>query len=127
MDLPDQLRTALAGRYEVEREVGVGGMAIVYLARDVRHSRRAALLRHALRRGRVAAEEAGPREAAADRGGAARSDRGRRRVATPATNLDQFDVTSDGQRFLFLARTGESDGPAPMTVVVNWRSSLEEN
>ena len=33
----------LAGRYAVEREIGRGGMAIVYLARDVRHDRLVAL------------------------------------------------------------------------------------
>ena len=38
-----QLRTALAGRYDVEREIGRGGMATVYLARDVKHDRRVAL------------------------------------------------------------------------------------
>jgi serine/threonine protein kinase/Tol biopolymer transport system component len=38
-----QLSAALAGRYEIEREIGAGGMATVYLARDVRHSRRVAL------------------------------------------------------------------------------------
>src|SRR4029077_7044109 len=34
---------ALAGRYEVEREIGAGGMATVYVARDVKHERRVAL------------------------------------------------------------------------------------
>ncbi len=38
-----QLHAALSGRYEVEREVGAGGMAIVYLARDLRHDRKVAL------------------------------------------------------------------------------------
>jgi Tol biopolymer transport system component/predicted Ser/Thr protein kinase len=37
------LSTALAGRYHVERELGQGGMAVVYLARDVRHDRSVAL------------------------------------------------------------------------------------
>jgi hypothetical protein len=32
-----QLNTALEGRYTVERLVGEGGMATVYLARDLRH------------------------------------------------------------------------------------------
>ena len=45
-----KLAAALAGRYEIEHEVGQGGMAIVYLARDVRHDRKVALkvLRHEL-------------------------------------------------------------------------------
>ena len=37
------LATALADRYRVERELGVGGMATVYLAEDVRHRRKVAL------------------------------------------------------------------------------------
>ena len=38
-----QLHASLAGRYEVEREIGRGGMATVYLARDLRHARSVAL------------------------------------------------------------------------------------
>src|SRR5712692_11590967 len=38
-----QLNRSLAGRYEMEREIGAGGMATVYLARDVKHDRRVAL------------------------------------------------------------------------------------
>ena len=34
---------ALAGRYAIERELGAGGMATVYLAHDVRHDRKVAL------------------------------------------------------------------------------------
>ena len=37
------LRTSLAGRYELERELGSGGMATVYLARDVKHDRDVAI------------------------------------------------------------------------------------
>src|SRR4029450_4655547 len=33
------LRDSLAARYAIEREIGRGGMATVYLARDVRHNR----------------------------------------------------------------------------------------
>jgi len=41
--LLERLRAALAERYEVERELGAGGMATVYLARDRRHDRAVAL------------------------------------------------------------------------------------
>ena len=37
------LNGALSGRYEIEREIGRGGMATVYLARDIKHSRNVAL------------------------------------------------------------------------------------
>ncbi len=43
MDFPDRLRAALADRYEIERELGRGGMAVVYLARDVKHDRDVAI------------------------------------------------------------------------------------
>src|SRR5688572_18287595 len=41
--LSDQLQSALAGRYLIDREIGRGGMATVYLARDPRHDRLVAL------------------------------------------------------------------------------------
>jgi len=39
----ETLRAALAGRYEIQRELGRGGMATVYLAHDVNHDRPVAL------------------------------------------------------------------------------------
>lgn len=51
-DMPDpsgptgqlrQVRDALAGSYEVERELGSGGMATVYLATDLKHHRKVAV------------------------------------------------------------------------------------
>ena len=43
--MPDSvgLKTALSDRYVIEREIGAGGMATVYLARDLRHDRPVAL------------------------------------------------------------------------------------
>lgn len=38
-----RLRPALSDRYSIERELGAGGMATVYLAQDLRHDRRVAL------------------------------------------------------------------------------------
>ena len=42
-DVLEQLRTGLADRYEVDRLVGEGGMATVFLARDKRHGRQVAI------------------------------------------------------------------------------------
>ncbi len=42
-DLLDRLKTALADRYAIEREIGAGGMATVYLARDLKHDRQVAV------------------------------------------------------------------------------------
>jgi serine/threonine-protein kinase len=42
-ELLGRLQSALADRYRLDREVGAGGMATVYLAEDVRHDRRVAL------------------------------------------------------------------------------------
>ncbi|HXV16792.1 MAG TPA: serine/threonine-protein kinase, partial [Gemmatimonadaceae bacterium] len=40
---PDRLVSALADRYRIERELGKGGMATVYLAEDLRHGRKVAV------------------------------------------------------------------------------------
>ncbi len=42
-DIRERVGPALAGRYDLEREIGRGGMATVFLARDVRHGRRVAV------------------------------------------------------------------------------------
>ena len=42
-DARTALTAALAGRYLIEREIGQGGMATVFLAEDVRHRRKVAL------------------------------------------------------------------------------------
>ena len=39
----EELKSALKGKYEIERELGAGGMATVYLAADVKHERQVAV------------------------------------------------------------------------------------
>jgi eukaryotic-like serine/threonine-protein kinase len=39
----DRLKEALADRYALEREIGAGGMAKVFLAHDPRHNRKVAI------------------------------------------------------------------------------------
>ena len=125
----DTLRSALADRYTIERELGAGGMATVYLAEDVKHHRkvaikvlhpelsavlgserflkeieltanlqhphilplfdswqrwRLAVLRHAVRRRRIAARSTRAREAAPYRRRAPHRVRGRRRAGVRA-------------------------------------------
>jgi serine/threonine-protein kinase len=41
--VPERLTAALADRYRIERELGQGGMATVYLAQDLRHDRQVAI------------------------------------------------------------------------------------
>jgi eukaryotic-like serine/threonine-protein kinase len=42
-DSIDRMAEALADRYHIERELGAGGMATVYLAQDVKHDRKVAI------------------------------------------------------------------------------------
>ncbi|HSU97147.1 MAG TPA: serine/threonine-protein kinase, partial [Gemmatimonadaceae bacterium] len=42
-DIDERLRTALSDRYLIERELGAGGMATVYLAEDLKHHRKVAI------------------------------------------------------------------------------------
>lgn len=61
-DLTGRIRAALAGRYRIERELGVGSSATVYLAEDLRHHRQVAVkvlrasLTHGLGDGRFLGE-----------------------------------------------------------------------
>jgi len=42
-ELTERLKVAIADRYVIERELGAGGMATVYLAHDLKHDRKVAL------------------------------------------------------------------------------------
>ncbi len=42
-EITSRLSTALADRYRIERELGSGGMATVYLAEDLKHERKVAV------------------------------------------------------------------------------------
>ena len=42
-DAATRLAGALADRYRIERELGAGGMATVYLAEDLKHDRKVAI------------------------------------------------------------------------------------
>ncbi|MBE0592424.1 MAG: hypothetical protein IH616_08500 [Gemmatimonadales bacterium] len=42
-EITEKLKAAIADRYVIERQLGAGGMATVYLAHDVKHDRKVAL------------------------------------------------------------------------------------
>ena len=43
IELISRLSAAIADRYTIEREIGAGGMATVYLAEDLKHRRKVAI------------------------------------------------------------------------------------
>jgi serine/threonine protein kinase len=65
---PERLTTVLADRYRIERQLGQGGMATVYLAQDLKHEREVAL--------KVLRPELGAYSAATDSWPRSRSRRG---------------------------------------------------
>jgi len=40
MEHEERLKAALADRYQIEREIGSGGMVTVYMAQDLKHDRK---------------------------------------------------------------------------------------
>ena len=45
-------------------------------------------------------------------------------LVTPALILDQYAVSNDGQRFLFIRPRASTAAKPPITVVVNWVANL---
>ena len=75
-EITSRVSAALADRYRIERELGQGGMATVYLAHDVKHDRKVAI--------KVLKPDAGPRGVRGLRlvGGAPGEDAERQRTMT---------------------------------------------
>ena len=137
--MTSSLAAALQGRYTSDREIGRGGMATVYLARDVRHNRLVALkvLNPELGAG-LGVERFLDGESLYYRGplgevvkvdvttGASFSIGQRRAVLTGDYLTDSshpnWDVGRDGQ-FLLLKRAGAE---AQTIVVHNWARELRE-
>lgn len=117
--MPDpevRLTTTLSDRYEIERELGHGGMAIVYLANDVKHDRKVAL--KVLR----------PELAAGDSVMAVPVDLETGSTGRPVLlfrgEYGNGDVTTDGERFL-LIKTPDVQRPRRIELVLNWLDELE--
>jgi hypothetical protein len=107
MKIRDVLAEALAGRYDVGDEIGAGGMATVFVARDVRHNRRVALEGHAT------GEVGSPVELF--------------RIPATASNwagrMRNFDVTPDGNRLLATVPMAKAY-VASVVVVLGWRAEV---
>ncbi len=92
----DRLNAALEGRYRIERELGEGGMATVYLASDLKHDRQVAI---------KAVERKGDEQGA--------DARFQREVRIAAT--------LNHPHILALHDSGEADGPAVLCHAVRCR------
>ncbi|MCH8146172.1 MAG: hypothetical protein IIA55_15790 [Gemmatimonadetes bacterium] len=132
-DSLDRLASALSDRYTIERELGAGGMATVYLAEDLKHHRKVAVkvLRPELA-AVIGAERflkeievtANLQRAAVFRAGTPQLlFEGRYRVSVGGLNQN-YDVAPDGQRFVMVRAAGES-GPPQIRLVLNFFEELK--
>ena len=47
-------------------------------------------------------------------------------ASSPANNVFEYDVTSDGKRFLINTSSGAGAASPPLTVVTNWNAGLKK-
>ncbi len=107
----DRLQSALADRYAVQRKLGSGGMATVYLAEDIRHERHVALPA----KGEALAGMARFEEAVETQ---------REVIRLARYSLERYDRVEE--HYLTFLETFTQPDPAYVWMVTEARASLEE-
>lgn len=104
-EVPARLADALRDRYRVERGLGAGGMAIVYLAEDVKHHRTVAIkvlrpeLAAAIGRSSVASVGSGSRSGAISLPGDREVQRMASRAAIAECRSSSADYQVNGRQY----------------------------
>jgi serine/threonine-protein kinase len=130
MESFDRLKSAPADRYSVERQIGAGGMADVYLTHDLRHNRKVAIkvmhhdlaefvgVERCLREIETTAKLQHPHILPRLVRFGVEFDKGVVPSFTPIVRL-----SADGERFLLTKLPGDRPQPRIM-VVLNWVEEL---